>query len=160
MANALRRASATVPALVPKPPSLLISVILGLDVPWAQAGVLGIIGAIAGFLLIIYNVARGVLTFFVTKLRDDEQVSHHTPRRRWPRLSVPIEPTRPDSLARLKARVRSCWEAMRHLPDALRESYAWLIPLQRIVSGLQWVAYGMTAVHVYDMLFSTVVLPS
>jgi hypothetical protein len=129
-------------------------------VPWAQAGVPAIIGAIAGFLLIVYNAARGLLTFFVTKLRDDEQVSHHTPRRRSPRLSVVIEPLKPGNLARLKAWVWSCCEALRRLHDALRGSYAWLIPPQRIVSRLQWLAYGMTAVHVYDILFNTVVLPT
>jgi fluoroquinolone resistance protein len=163
MADALRRATATAPALLPKRSSLLISVILGLDVPWAQAGIFGsifgIIGAVAGILLIVYNVARGLLTFFVTQLRDDEQVSNHTPRR-WSRLSVPIEPIKPGNLARQNARVWSGWKILRLLPDALWESYAWLMLPQRIVSGLKWLAYGVTAVHVCKVVTGTVVLPT
>jgi uncharacterized protein YjbI with pentapeptide repeats len=157
MADALRRAMGTLPAHLPRPSSLLISVILGLDVPWTLAGILG---AVAGILLIVYNAARALLTFFVTQLRDDEQVSNHTPSRRWSRLWVSIKPTESGKLARPKAWLWSCWETLRHLPDALRESYAWLIPPHRIVSGLQFLAYGVTAVHLYSVVTGTVVLPT
>ena len=86
MADALREAAAKMPAILPKAHTRLICVILGLE-SWDRMGWSDKVGAISGILLIIYNGARALLTFFVTQLRDEEQVSNHTPRWRSPRPS-------------------------------------------------------------------------
>jgi uncharacterized protein YjbI with pentapeptide repeats len=150
MADALRQAAAKIPAVLPKAPNRLIWVILGLNVPWDRVGIFEIVGAISGILLIIYNGARALLTFFVTQLRDEEQVSNHTPRRRSPRR-VLAEPIAPGTLVGPKIRIWSCWGAERRLPDVFRESYGWLMPPRRVVSGLQIFAYGTTVVHIYNV---------
>lgn len=160
MADALRRSTATLPSRLPRPSNLVISVILGLDVPWKQAGISGALGAGAGILLIAYNAARGLLTFFVSRLRDEEQITAHTPRRGWWRQSVRQPPAAPSNWARLKASMWSRWETVRHLPDKFREDYAWMIGPQRIVSWLQYLAYGMSAIHLYTLVTGTVVLPN
>jgi uncharacterized protein YjbI with pentapeptide repeats len=160
MADALRQAAAKIPDILPKAPSRLIWVILGLNVPWDRVGIFDIVGAISGILLIIYNGARALLTFFVTQLRDEEQVSNHTPRRRSPWPSARIKPTAPGKLTGLKVWVWSCWGAVRRLPDVFRESYAWLKWPRRVVSGLECFAYGATAVHIYNVASSLVVLPT
>jgi uncharacterized protein YjbI with pentapeptide repeats len=160
MADALRRSAVALPAHLPRPSSLLIAVILGLDVPWTQAGISAILGAVAGILLIVYNGARGLLTFFVTQLRDEEEVTDHTPRRQWSSLWVSSEAGGAANSPRPAALGRSYWVALRHLPRALRESYAWLVLPQRIVSSLQYLAYAMTAVHIYTAVTGTVVLPT
>lgn len=158
MADALRSGTAALPTHLPRPSSLLISVVLGLGVSWREAGISGIVGAIAGILLIVYNAARGVLTYFVTQLRDEEQVTAHTPKRSG--LLVRREPDRSQKCPRVSAWLHSCTATLRNLPAALKEQYGWLMWPQRIVFWLQYLAYGMSAIHLYNIATGTVFLPT
>src|SRR5262249_10561600 len=68
-------------------PVWLPRILLGIPVPfradhWPGYLLLGLTAAAAP-MLILYNLSRAILTYFVLPLRDEEDRSGHTPRRLW-----------------------------------------------------------------------------
>jgi uncharacterized protein YjbI with pentapeptide repeats len=127
------------------------------------SGILGyfalIVGVVAGPALIIYNALRGLLTFFVLPMRDEEMRSGHTPRWRWgdARLGPGqrgIIPPHVGFFERLPGVARASTFFIK-----LRSRYGWLVPLHRTVQVLAYVAYAASAVHFARLLFLAVSLP-
>jgi hypothetical protein len=123
----------------------VVALLLGLDIDWYDGTWEARIGALAGSLLIVYNVARLTLTWFVAPLRDEEARSAHVPRRglrdlrpRLPRHAG----TAPEALFR---RFRTC--------------YGWMSNVQKLVFWLGFLAYASTAVTIWNFATATLVLP-
>jgi uncharacterized protein YjbI with pentapeptide repeats len=138
--SALAEFSSRGPCLAEKCDSVrLVWLLLGLNTDWHDADCLTRIAIAAGPLLIIYNGLRGFLTLLVAPLRDEEERSGHTPRRALWRTGEPRKPP--------------LWER-------LRTSYGWMTKLHWIVQVLQYVAYGSTAVSIFNFLSTEVSLPA
>ena len=123
----------------------ILALLLGFDKSWCDMTPLALVSALAGPLLILYNSARAGLTLFVAPLRDEEIRSGHAPRRalketrsRFPR------PRAPQSIPIWK-RIKLC--------------YGWMVPVHRLVTWLEYVAYGSTAITIIDVATTMVSVP-
>jgi hypothetical protein len=123
----------------------LPAILLGVPLPfrastWLGYVFLGVIAA-AGSLLILYNGVRGVLTYLVLPLRDEEERSGHTPRRLWNdnRGSPGSRSPRPAT----SSRIVKTWRHVLGFFEKLRSRYGWMVPFHWVVQILQYLAYGL-----------------
>jgi uncharacterized protein YjbI with pentapeptide repeats len=137
----------------------LLRLLLGLKVDlrnkslWEQSLIM--FAAAAGPLLILYNIGRATLTFFVTPLRDEEDRSGQTPRWKWsdPRKSRShTAPASGSAFGGLKQQGIELW-------DKIRRRYEWMVKLHRLIQVLAYVAYASTAVTIVRFLWTSVALP-
>jgi len=142
----------------------LPAILLGIPIPfhadnWSGYFILGLTAAAAPA-LILYNIARGVLTYFVLPLRDEEDRCGHTPRRLWSdlRKSSDREPEGVD--LRRPGRVARAYRKINASFQKLRSRYSWLVPVHKLVQSLQYVAYGLAGIHILRIFGEVVSLPT
>jgi len=89
--------------------------------------------------IVTYNCLRGVMTWIMTPLRDEEERSGHTPPYGF---GPPI---------RGRWTARYAWDWL----WARLEVYGWLIYCHRVATVLLWVSVGSLLFHGWNILFNT-----
>jgi uncharacterized protein YjbI with pentapeptide repeats len=142
----------------PCPDTPVALLFLGWPIQW---DVFGIISLVAGPFLIVYNALRGLITFYVLPMRDEEMRSGHTPRWRWgdARASPGQRGIDPVPVGAIERRLPGLASAKLFFAK-LRSRYGWLVPLHWAVQVLAYIAYATSAVHLVRLLFSVVPLPA
>jgi uncharacterized protein YjbI with pentapeptide repeats len=141
----------------------LVLLLFGWPARFEAESILGyltsLLGAMAAPALLVYNLLRGVLTFFVLPMRDEEMRSGHTPRwkwrdARWGPGQRGITPVPVGFFERIPG-----GGAIIAFFARLRGRYGWLVPLHRAVQVLAYVAYTASAIHFSRLLVSVISLP-
>lgn len=144
-------------------PVWLPRILLGIPVPfradhWPGYLLLGLTAAAAP-MLILYNLSRAILTYFVLPLRDEEDRSGHTPRRLWSDKRQAIEHGSAEDLAGRLWIFTKIYRAITGFLLKIRTRYAWMMPLHMLVQRLQYVAYGLALIHIGRVVGIFVSLP-
>jgi uncharacterized protein YjbI with pentapeptide repeats len=141
-------------------PLLLLGIPIPFEADYWPAYLLLILTAAAAPALVLYNIARGVLTYFVLPLRDEEDRCGHTPRRLWNDTRRPVEreALEPDTEPS-KRFIAKTYQRITNFLRKLRTRYAWMVPLHTLVLYLQYVAYALAAIHIGRVLGVFVSLP-
>lgn len=114
-------------------------------------------------LLIIYNVSRGILTLFIGPLRSEEERSGYS--QPLHRVSIP-EVGNADWRPLLKKGgiLNVFWTLFLKLPLLVLKTrpftYGWLIPIDRLVKFLYYLAIISLAISVFDWITAEIRIPS